>query len=168
MIAKILLPAIVVLLLTKTVCFGELYNGEPNNRVKITMSATPWKFTKSDPPGSPQTPAFNDAGWQTVGIPHSWGDTLSFLNMAAGGPGDGYDAITWYRHKFTLDNSYSGKKIFIEFRGAGIGAAVYINGTFIPGNSAYNPSATHVIAFLPFIVDITPWATFGTDRKSVV
>ena len=165
MFNRILLPAVVILLMATTICFTETYVGEPNNRVKINLSATPWKFIKADPTGSPQTPAFNDAGWQTVGIPHSWGDTLSFLNVAAGGPGDGYDAVTWYRHKFTLDNSYSGKKIFIEFRGAGIGAAVYINGTFIPGNSAYNPGATHVIAFIPFIVDITPYATFGTDTN---
>jgi len=33
---------------------------------------------------------------------------------------------------------------------------VYVNGTFIPGNSAVNPQATHVIGFLPFVVDITP------------
>jgi len=38
---------------------------------------------------------------------------------------------------------------------------VYINQTFIPGNSAVNPQATHVIGFLPFVVDITPYVKFG-------
>jgi beta-galactosidase len=118
MFNKILLPTIVILLMATTVCFAETYFGEPNNRVKMNMSATPWKFIKADPAGSPQTPAFNDAGWQTVGIPHTWGDTLSFLNLASSSAGPGYDASTWYRHKFALDNAYSGKKIFIEFRGA--------------------------------------------------
>jgi beta-galactosidase len=159
-------PAVVCILVVMAAAavFPETYYPEQSNRVKINLSATPWKFTRGDPIGA-STPAFNDAAWQTVGIPHTWGDTLSFLNMAAGGPGSGYDASTWYRHKFTLDNAYSGRKIFIEFRGAGIGAAVYINGTFIKGNSAYNPSATHVIAFIPFIVDITPYAKFGTDTN---
>jgi hypothetical protein len=146
------------------ICQAETYVGEPSNRVKINLGATPWKFTKSDPANA-QNPTFNDAAWQTVGIPHTWGDTLSFLNSAAGGPGPGYDAITWYRKKFTLDNSYAGRKVFIEFEGAGIGAAVYINGTFIKGNSAFNTNATHVIAFIPFIVDITPYVKFGGDTN---
>lgn len=141
--------------------FAETYLPEPSSRVRINLGATPWKFIKSSPSGGPQDPGFNDASWQTVGIPHTWGDTLSFLNMSAGGPGPGYDAVTWYRKHFTLDEAYEGRKIFVEFRGAGIGAAVYINGTFIPGNSEYNPDATHVIAFVPFIVDITPYVNFG-------
>ena len=53
----------------------------------------------------------------------------------------------------------------MDFQGAGIGAAVYINGNFIPGNNAINPNATHVLAFIPFIVDITPYATFGTAEN---
>jgi hypothetical protein len=144
--------------------YAETYVPDPTVRLKINLGSMPWKFTRGDPIGA-STTTFNDAAWNTVGIPHTWSDTLSFLNQAAGGPGPGYDASTWYRCHFTLDNAYSGKKIFIEFRGAGIGAAVYINGTFIPGNSAYNPTATHVIAFIPFIVDITPYAQFGTTEN---
>ncbi|HUI91804.1 MAG TPA: DUF4982 domain-containing protein [Chitinivibrionales bacterium] len=160
LLKKAFLSAIMVIF-TAGIVLAEVYIGEPNNRVTINLGATPWKFVRNDVGGGPQNPGFDDAAWQTVGIPHTWSDTLCFLNMDAGGPGPGYDAATWYRKHFTLDNAYQGRKIFVEFRGAGIGAAVYINGTFIPGNSAYNPNATHVIAFIPFIVDITPYVTFG-------
>ena len=36
-----------------------------------------------------------------------------------------------------------------------MGVQVYINGTFLPGNSLVNPNATHVNGFVPFIVDIS-------------
>jgi|WetSurMetagenome_2_1015567.scaffolds.fasta_scaffold00264_9 beta-galactosidase len=157
---RLMIAAFLCTMFTALTGYAETYVPDPSIRPRINIGFTPWKFTRGDPVGA-STVAFNDAAWQTVGLPHTWGDTLSFLNSAAGGPGPGYDASTWYRNHFTLDNAYANKKIFVEFRGAGIGAAVYINGTFIPGNSAYNPNATHVIAFIPFIVDITPYVHFG-------
>ena len=94
MLNRILLPAAGLLLIATTVCFAETYVGEQSNRVTINLGATSWKFIKSDPAGGPQNPAFDDAAWQTVGIPHTWGDTLSFLNDAASNPGPGYSAVT--------------------------------------------------------------------------
>ncbi|MFT0174488.1 hypothetical protein ACLKMY_36930 [Paraburkholderia mimosarum] len=54
------------------------------------------------------------------------------------------------------------RKVLVEFEGAHTGVQVYINGHFIPGNSAVqaNAQATHVIGFIPFIVDITPYVKF--------
>jgi len=129
--------------------------------VKINLGQTPWKFTKSDATGA-QAPAYNDAAWKDVGIPHCWNDTDTFINQVSGG-GDGsmYGGTNWYRKHFTLDNSYAGRKIFIEFEGAHVGASVYVNGTFIPGNSAYNPQCTHVIGFMGFVIDATPYVQFG-------
>ena len=46
-----------------------------------------------------------------------------------------------------------------------MGCAVYINGTFIPGNSVVNPHATHVMGFIPFIVDITDKVNFGSTEN---
>ncbi len=167
-VKRLMIAALLGAMVAAIAGYAETFVLDPSIRPRINLGSTPWKFTRGDPIGA-STVAFSDAAWGTVGIPHTWGDTLSFLNMGAGGPGNGYDASTWYRNHFTLDNAYAGKKIFVEFRGAGIGAAVYINGTFIPGNSAYNPSATHVIAFIPFIVDITPYVKFGgTDNVLAV
>ncbi len=156
---RLLTSAFLILSAAISVCMAEIYTGEPSNRVKINMGATPWKFTKSDPVGA-QAPTFSDVGWTTVGIPHCWNDMDTYTNTAAG-TGGAWSGMAWYRKHFTLDNAYASRNIFIEFEGAHVGCAVYINGTFIPGNSVVNPQATHVIGFIPFIVDVTGKVTFG-------
>ncbi len=159
----ILASLIITLAGFSSACLAQTYSGEPSNRARINLSGFQggWKFIQADPINAQDT-AFNDASWSTVGIPHTWNDMNTFLNMDAGGNAGSLLGITgWYRKHFTLDNGYAGRKIFIEFEGAHIGAQVYINKTFIPGNSAVNPQATHVIGFLPFVVDITPYVKFG-------
>ena len=143
------------------VCLAETYTPEPSNRVTINLGETPWKFTKGDAANAQNT-TFNDAAWKDVGIPHCFNDTDTYINQGSGG-GDGsmLNGTCWYRKHFTLDNQYSGRKVFIEIEGAHVGAQAYINGTFIPGNSAVNPNATHVIGFVGFIVDVTGSVQFG-------
>jgi beta-galactosidase len=155
-----LLPAVVQ---------AETYYPQETNRVKINLGATPWKFTKGDVINA-QNPTLNDTAWSTVGVPHTWSDTESFNNQSGGGAtGSMYGGVSWYRKHFTLDNSYNGRKLFVEIEGAHLGAAVYINGTFLPGNDGINTNATHVVGFIGFVVDITPYARFGgTDNVLAV
>ncbi|MFL9869330.1 discoidin domain-containing protein [Paraburkholderia fungorum] len=141
-----------------------------SNRIRINLGQTPWRYVKDvDDPGSMQ-PGFDDSGWQSVGVPQTPSDNDTFINTKSGGDqlyltGN----INWYRKHFTVDPSYANRKIFVEFEGAHTGAQVYINGQFIPGNSLINPKATHVIGFVPFIVDITPYVKFdGTDNVMAV
>ena len=59
----------------------------------------------------------------------------------------------------------------MEFEGAHTGVQVFINGTLLPGASAVpaNAQATHVVGFVPFIVDLTPYVHFdGTDQVLAV
>ncbi|HUI92119.1 MAG TPA: DUF4982 domain-containing protein [Chitinivibrionales bacterium] len=156
-----MVPVLLAVLALAAVCCAQTYTGEPSNRVKVNMSTAPWKFTKGDP-ASAQSPSFSDAAWSDVGIPHTWSDTESFNNQSGGGATGGmYAGVSWYRKHFTIDNAYSGRKIFVEIEGAHLGAAVYINGTFLPGNDGINQNATHVVGFIGFVVDITPYVTFG-------
>ena len=161
---KILGWAMVIAMLAAVSGFAQTYTGEASNRVTINMGVTPWLFTKSDPPGNPQSVAFNDAAWKQIGVPHTYNDTDTFINQQSGG-GDGsmFGGNVWYRKHFTLDNSYANRKIFVEFQGVHVGCQVYINGTFLPGNSAVtaDANATHVIGFMGFVVDVTPYVTFG-------
>jgi beta-galactosidase len=162
MFKKMLAAASMIVFISSVAGYAQPYTGEPSNRVKINLGETPWKFWKGDPNGA-QGMAFNDAGWKNVGIPHTWNDTDTYINQASGG-GDGsmLGGTNWYRKHFTVDSKYSGRKIFVEFEGAHVGAAVYINGgPMIPGNSAYNPACTHVIGFIGFVVDITSSVNFG-------
>ena len=160
---KMLGWAMVVTMLAAVSGFAETYTGEPSNRVTINMGETPWMFVKSDPIGA-QTTAFNDASWKQIGVPHTYNDTDTFINQQSGG-GDGsmFGQIVWYRKHFSVDNAYSGRKIFIEFQGVHVGCQVFINGKFLKGNSAVaaDSNATHVIGFMGFVVDVTPYLQFG-------
>jgi hypothetical protein len=160
MVCKVLHTFLVLLFVGAMVCFSETYTPEQSNRVKINLGITPWKFAKSDVPKG-QDPAVSDASWKNVGVPHCFDEDDTYINNISGDGGPLYSGICWYRKHFTLDNAWSGRKVFVEFQGAHIGAAVYINNTFIPGNSALNPTCTHVIGFIPFVVDITQYVQFG-------
>ena len=152
--------AIFVVTLALAASFTETFATDQGNRVKINLGASPWKFIKSDPPNA-QTAGINEGAWATVGLPHTWGDDQIFVNTPAGGPGPNLGGVGWYRKHFSLDSKYSGRKIFVELEAGHLGMQVYINDTLMKGNSAVNPSATHVVGFLPAIVDITPYVRFG-------
>jgi beta-galactosidase/beta-glucuronidase len=162
-----MLAALFVAFLTAhSVCYAETYVPEASNRVTINFGATPWKFYRGDIANA-QNPTFSDAAWKTIGLPHTWNDTDTYLNTAAGGPDPNMGGMGWYRKHFTLDYKYSGRKIFVEFEASHVGIQVYINGTMIKGNSAVNLNATHVVGFLPIIVDITPYVTFGATENVI-
>ncbi len=150
---------------------GSDAGGPPaSNRVDINMGVTPWKFLISSDPAGAQTPSFDDSTWADVGIPHTWNDADTFVNGESGG-GTMVGGTNWYRKHFTLDSSYANRKVLIEFEGVHIGAQVYVNGTFMPGNSAVaaNSQATHVVGFIPFVLDVTKLVTFGgTDNVIAV
>ena len=167
MISKTFMSMLIAAALAAMACHAETYVPEPSNRVKINLGATPWKFTKGDPANAQAMSYPAETGWKTVGIPHCWNENDTYVNSADGVSG-AYAGMGWYRKHFTVDNAYAGRKIFIEFEGAHIGAAVYINTTFIPGNSKLNPGCTHVIGFIPFIVDITDKVNFGATADNVL
>ncbi len=133
-----------------------------SNRVEVNLGVTPWKFLLSQDPTGAQAPTFDDSAWVDVGIPHTWNDVDTFVNNQSGG-GTMSGGTNWYRKHFTVDAAYSGRKILVEFEGVHIGAQVYVNGTLMPGSSAVvaDAQATHVIGFIPFVLDITRLVHFG-------
>jgi beta-galactosidase len=140
---------------------GPPYTPELSNRVRIDLGQTPWKFKRVDN-ASQSSPTFDDSSWVEVGVPHTWNDTDTFINQDSGG-GDGsmQGGTGWYRKHFTLDAKYSARRIVVEFEGVHVGTQVYINGTLIPGNSAADTTSTHVLGWVPFAVDLTPYVKFG-------
>ncbi|KAF1009659.1 MAG: Beta-galactosidase BoGH2A [Luteibacter sp.] len=159
----------------------------PSDRQDINLGAQPWKYTKqsivnpNDPtvyaplPNGDEGAAvnFDDSKWLTVGLPHAANDFTTFINQESGGGQGSLDGETsWYRTKLADSASYRGKKVMVEFEGAHTGDRVYVNGRFIPGTGVLNQpgqpdaQATHVIGFLPHIVDLTPYLNF--DGKDVL
>jgi beta-galactosidase len=161
------LAAALIAAVGTAICLAETYSPEPSDRVDSNMGVTPWKFIKGDPTGATAV-VCNEGGWKTVGVPHTVNDDDTYINNISG-DGATYGGMMCYRKHFTLPASYSDRKVFIEFGGANVGAAVYINGTFIKGNSTLNPQATYAYGFEPFIVDATPYVHFdGTDNVLAV
>ena len=143
------------------------FRPDPGNRVKLSLGDTGWKFIKDDPYPQAKEPSFDDQSWETVGIPHCFNDTDTYLNIRRGydkpfmGPG-------WYRKHFKLDSSFKDRKVFIEFEGVNVAAAVYVNGKFVPGNSHVpNQEATHVHGFIGFVVDVSDLVKFGAEENTI-
>jgi beta-galactosidase len=109
--------------------------------------------------------------WTQVGIPTDANIWRTFINQASGGgQGSLCGQNNWYRLHFKVDPAYANSKIMVEFEGAHTGAQVYINGTLLPGIStiAADTQASHVVGFIPFIVDLTPYITADGATENVL
>jgi len=155
----------------------------PSQRVTINLGAgmpgqSPWRYIKDEDPqggGNPVTNPpyaaanFDDSSWSQVGIPYSANFLTTFVNATSGG-GNLNGTQNWYRLHFTLAPQYANSKILVEFEGAHTGAQVFINGTLLPGVSAVtaDAQASHVVGFIPFIVDLTPYVTADGTTPNVL
>ena len=137
----------------------------PSQRVTINLSAgmpgqNHWLYLKDHDSAANSTVSVDDSTWQQVGIPHGANYLTTFINQTSGG-GDGSldGGSNWYRLHFTMGTQYANNKVVVEFEGAHTGAQVYINGILLPGITAVTGSAnaSHVIGFIPFVADLTPY-----------
>jgi hypothetical protein len=77
-----------------------------------------WKFLKGDAPGA-QAPAFADAAWRSVDLPHDWSVEGPFAQneLSGGAGGNAPTGIGWYRKHFRVPPSYKDRKLMVEFDG---------------------------------------------------
>jgi beta-galactosidase len=124
-----------------------------------------WWFENSNNSTTYSTPGFVEstdsaANWQQVGLPYDANIPRTFINQDSGG---GQGSLTgqenWYRLHFKVDPKYAGQKFLLNLEGTHTGVQVFINGTLLPGISAVaaNAQATHVVGFIPVVVDLTPY-----------
>ena len=112
-----------------------------------------WRFHLGDPSGA-EAPAFVDAGWRRVDLPHDWSiegrpDTA---NRTGGGGGYFPAGIGWYRKTFAAPAGWRGKRVSVEFDGVYMDATVYLNGRKL---------ATHPNGYTSFALDLTPYLAVG-------
>jgi len=135
------------------------YISPDTNRMQLSFNAG-WKFYKGTVSADAASgSSYDDSSWLTVNVPHNppktgqsgidparpcWNDTGGYH----------YEGVSWYRKHFTLDNSYQGRKIFIEFEAINTRADVWVNGTLIP-------TTPHYGGYLPFTIDMTNYVSFG-------
>jgi len=140
-----------------------------------------WRFAKGDPPGvgdqlsyaklksamlapagaqAPVAeyaqPAFNDADWRPLNLPHDWGIEGPFLQEEPGETAKLPSAgVGWYRKHFEVPASDKGRQLFLDVDGAMSYANVWINGRYV-GGWPYGYSSWRV--------DLTPWIQFGGEN----
>jgi beta-galactosidase len=118
-----------------------------------------WRFYKGDVPGAAQ-PAFDDAAWRKLDLPHDWSIEGPFdQNAPAGGAGANLPTgVGWYRKHFLVPAALRDQKISITFDGVYMNSDVYLNGHLL-GHWPYG--------YTTFQYDLTPYLNYG-DQPNVV
>ena len=141
------------------------YTPPANNRVDLNFNYD-WLFIKQDVAGASNV-VFTDSSWQPVSLPHTWNsdkfrEWIFLTNDKAQDPllpNGTYYGTAWYRKHFTIDPSYSGRKIILEFQGIGRVANFYVNGQWVGLSES---------GVAPFGLDITTNVVFGADNVIAV
>jgi beta-galactosidase len=124
-----------------------------------------WWFENTNNSTSYSAPNFVEsadsaANWQQVGLPYDANISRTYINQTSGG---GQGSLTgnenWYRLHFKVDPTYAGQKFMLDLEGSHTGVQVFINGTLLHGITAVaaDAQATHVVGFIPVVVDLTPY-----------
>ena len=114
-------------------------------------------------------PKFDDAAWRELSLPHDWAVELPFVEsenfdvMAHGyKPVGGLfpeTSVGWYRKRFTVAPSDSGKRFALQFDGVFRDSRVWVNGFFVGRNESGYIGATY---------DITDVVNFQDENVIVV
>lgn len=106
---------------------------------------TDWKFNLGDAANA-QDVSFDDSSWAVIDLPHDYSITQEYdSNLESesaylpGGTG-------WYRRTLAIPESLENKRITIDFDGAYMNAALYVNGTKL---------GSHPNGYTAFSFDIT-------------
>lgn len=110
-------------------------NARAQDTTREQLFDTGWRFHRGGALGADK-PAFNDAQWRQVDLPHDWsiedlpGTNSPFSPDAISQPSGGFTTggTGWYRKSFTLPASYRGKQIHLQFDGIYMNAEVWLNG----------------------------------------
>ena len=121
----------------------------PVSRVRINFNAD-WRFKLGKADGA-DAPAFDDGGWQRVGLPHSF--SMPYFRAATFYTGDG-----WYRKAFTVPALSPNRRLSLEFEGAFQDAHVFVNGVEV---------AHHRGGYTGFPVDISTAVHAGRNLVAV-
>ncbi len=146
------LPALCLCALVSAAALRAQNYSPPLDARADLLLDTGWRFTTNAVSGA-QAPAFDDAAWNPISLPHTWNN----LDGQDGG-GNYYRGAGWYRVHLPLDASLAGRHFFLKFDGAFSVSDVYVNGAFLgekiggfaafvfDATSALQPGADNVIA----------------------
>jgi beta-galactosidase len=124
----------------------------PNPRAEQSL-VSGWKFHLGEADGA-EAEAFDDSGWTTVELPHTW-------NAVDGQDGGNnyFRGTGWYRVRFKAQAAWADHQVYLQFDGVNRRADVYLNGHLL---------GTHTGGFARFRFDATPDVRPGAENVIAV
>jgi beta-galactosidase len=91
-----------------------------------------WRFFRGDTVKANEN-NFNDSKWRKLDLPHDWSIEGPFSEKNPATPNGGAlpTGTGWYRKTFTLPETFSAKKVYINFDGVYRNSEVWINGHYL-------------------------------------
>lgn len=120
---------------------------DPRTRTNFNAG---WRFQLGDVPQAREA-GFDDAGWESVGVPHSFG--IPYFQAS-----QFYTGYGWYRKRLTVPEAWQGRRIALEFEGVFQDAEVFVNGIAV---------GRHRGGYTGFSIDITEAAKVGENVVAV-
>jgi len=119
-----------------------------------------WKFQLGDVSGA-EAVNFDDSAWRVVDVPHDWSVELPRVPDASNGGAGGFfqNGIGWYRKTLTVDPTWKGKRVLVEFEGVYRGAEVFVNGQ--------RTGVTQPYGYVPFAVDLSEYVKGGSSTVTI-
>lgn len=100
-----------------------------------------------------ETAGFDDSAWENISLPHTW-NTIDGADGRTGineGGEHYYRGLGGYRKAYIFPEEVSGKRIFMEFKGANTVTDLYVNEKFVGrhegGYSAFRFDITELVKF---------------------
>ena len=148
-----------IILSCLAVFFNSCNRQEINTRQRTSFNNN-WKFSLGDVEGA-SVFTFDDSEWRQLNLPHDWAIEGEFSKDNPSGTGGGAlpGGIGWYRKTFVADETYAGKKVFIDFDGVYMNSEVFINGNSL-GKRPYG--------YISFRYDLTPYLKIGEENVIAV
>jgi beta-galactosidase len=89
-----------------------------------------WRFKQASGLEGVERPAFDDAKWQRVRLPHTW-NRVGNQGSEQSPETNIVQGVGWYRLHFRTPASALGRRAFLQFDGVGAIATVWLNGHFL-------------------------------------
>jgi hypothetical protein len=147
---KKLFLGFILLLLSANIITSQSFNRE-----KLLFDLG-WKFHLGDL-NAAKEPAFEDAAWRSINLPHDWSIEADFDSQLASCTAYLPGGFGWYRKTFDIPNSYKGKTVTIQFDGVYCNSEVWLNGKYL---------GKHAYGYTSFYYDLTPFIEVG--KKNVI
>ena len=101
---------------------------------EVATLADGWRFLYGELGEAPAAPAFDDAGWEPVSVPHSWNRIGEYREQRSA-EANNKQGVGWYRLTFQAAPAAKGKRHYLDFAAVGAIADVWVM-QLQPGSSS--------------------------------